>query len=109
MLLFSSRGRHTRLQGDWSSDVCSSDLEVVGYDKLTKVRDITGTVYDASGKVIKRLKNSEIYDQSEIGRASCRERRLKAVEDVRLSEMGGEGWRRLVSLDETSTEHAGVV
>src|ERR1039457_6358290 len=23
---FSSRGRHTRLQGDWSSDVCSSDL-----------------------------------------------------------------------------------
>src|SRR5215467_7293142 len=23
---FSSRSRHTRLQGDWSSDVCSSDL-----------------------------------------------------------------------------------
>src|ERR1039457_1241638 len=26
MLFFSSRRRHTRLQGDWSSDVCSSDL-----------------------------------------------------------------------------------
>src|ERR1022692_599276 len=26
---FSSRRRHTRLQGDWSSDVCSSDLGVV--------------------------------------------------------------------------------
>src|SRR2546426_5552128 len=25
---FSSRRRHTRLQGDWSSDVCSSDLAV---------------------------------------------------------------------------------
>src|SRR5256885_2431942 len=25
-LYFSSRRRHTRLQGDWSSDVCSSDL-----------------------------------------------------------------------------------
>src|SRR5256885_5867730 len=25
MLFFSSRRRHTRLQGDWSSDVCSSD------------------------------------------------------------------------------------
>src|SRR5688500_12681150 len=25
-LFFSSRRRHTRLQGDWSSDVCSSDL-----------------------------------------------------------------------------------
>ena len=25
---FSSRRRHTRLQGDWSSDVCSSDLNI---------------------------------------------------------------------------------
>src|SRR3989454_4734108 len=37
---FSSRRRHTRLQGDWSSDVCSSDLaatldwfDALGYDK----------------------------------------------------------------------------
>src|ERR1022692_4403010 len=28
--VFSSRRRHTRLQGDWSSDVCSSDL-IVNY------------------------------------------------------------------------------
>src|SRR5688500_20164273 len=27
MFFFSSRRRHTRLQGDWSSDVCSSDLD----------------------------------------------------------------------------------
>src|SRR5256885_13135829 len=27
---FSSRRRHTRLQGDWSSDVCSSDLKEIG-------------------------------------------------------------------------------
>src|SRR2546426_3266190 len=27
---FSSRRRHTRLQGDWSSDVCSSDLQFQG-------------------------------------------------------------------------------
>src|SRR5256885_15031996 len=27
-LFFSSRSRHTRLQGDWSSDVCSSDLHL---------------------------------------------------------------------------------
>src|SRR5256885_8181639 len=26
IFFFSSRRRHTRLQGDWSSDVCSSDL-----------------------------------------------------------------------------------
>src|SRR6266850_721369 len=46
---FSSRRRHTRLQGDWSSDVCSSDLlhyrswfrrELAGYvkDVLTDTR-----------------------------------------------------------------------
>src|SRR2546426_4596992 len=29
VFFFSSRRRHTRLQGDWSSDVCSSDLELV--------------------------------------------------------------------------------
>src|SRR5256885_8266326 len=30
VFFFSSRRRHTRLQGDWSSDVCSSDLERQG-------------------------------------------------------------------------------
>src|SRR5207248_3553436 len=29
---FSSRRRHTRSYGDWSSDVCSSDLEGDEYD-----------------------------------------------------------------------------
>src|SRR6266446_2570401 len=29
LFFFSSRRRHTRLQGDWSSDVCSSDLAVI--------------------------------------------------------------------------------
>src|SRR5262249_56609103 len=29
LFFFSSRRRHTRLVSDWSSDVCSSDLEVV--------------------------------------------------------------------------------
>src|SRR5256885_8379441 len=32
---FSSRRRHTRLQGDWSSDVCSSDLTVFGLNALS--------------------------------------------------------------------------
>src|SRR5574337_1483155 len=29
---FSSRIRHTRLSGDWSSDVCSSDLVLDGHE-----------------------------------------------------------------------------
>src|ERR1039457_6867750 len=33
VFFFSSRRRHTRLQGDWSSDVCSSDLGEEGNDQ----------------------------------------------------------------------------
>src|SRR5438477_6709249 len=37
---FSSRGRHTRLTCDWSSDVCSSDLGFakVGLARLSQIR-----------------------------------------------------------------------
>src|SRR5256885_3014360 len=48
---FSSRRRHTRLQGDWSSDVCSSDLgwvlhpeRVAGRAALVRVKLGTGQV-----------------------------------------------------------------
>src|SRR5690606_40571195 len=35
---FSSRRRHTRFSRDWSSDVCSSDLEfVAGHDEISLV------------------------------------------------------------------------
>src|SRR5205807_8229008 len=35
---FSSRRRHTRLQGDWSSDVCSSDLYIDGRQSFSICR-----------------------------------------------------------------------
>ena len=38
--------------------------EVVGYDKLRTIKSFTGVVYDAMGVVIKKLKQSEIYDHS---------------------------------------------
>src|SRR5205807_7033429 len=38
---FSSRRRHTRLQGDWSSDVCSSDLR---FEIVWKTAPTTGEV-----------------------------------------------------------------
>src|SRR5256885_15143368 len=34
---FSSRRRHTRLQGDWSSDVCSSDLVTAGIFMVSRM------------------------------------------------------------------------
>src|SRR5438046_8557873 len=36
---FSSRRRHTRLVSDWSSDVCSSDLDRVGSGQKRAQRD----------------------------------------------------------------------
>src|SRR5256885_6126540 len=42
VFFFSSRRRHTRLQGDWSSDVCSSDLSILalifGYVARSQIR-----------------------------------------------------------------------
>src|SRR5690348_18062527 len=37
VFFFSSRRRHTRWTGDWSSDVCSSDLASVGIVVVTSV------------------------------------------------------------------------
>src|SRR5256885_9171465 len=42
IFFFSSRRRHTRLQGDWSSDVCSSDLRHPQRDALAKRLADTG-------------------------------------------------------------------
>ncbi len=35
---------------------------VVGYDKFTKINNISGNIYDASGKLLKKLKNADITD-----------------------------------------------
>src|SRR3989475_3759609 len=46
---FSSRRRHTRFDCDWSSDVCSSDLETVHRPTCTPVRTRTlSTLFAAS-------------------------------------------------------------
>src|SRR5256885_13181758 len=47
VFFFSSRRRHTRLQGDWSSDVCSSDLNDLGGGGL----DDRGVARDASSGI----------------------------------------------------------
>src|SRR5256885_13059452 len=51
---FSSRRRHTRLQGDWSSDVCSSDLVRPSRDhrenRNPKGRGRTNTNRDGIGR-----------------------------------------------------------
>src|SRR5262245_65364762 len=86
---FSSRRRHTRCLSDWSSDVCSSDLEdKVGIvaDPLRPVKLKVGDhllMDSKSGYLLEKLPKSEVEDLTleevpdigyEIGRASCRER-----------------------------------
>src|SRR5690348_18268867 len=83
---FSSRRRHTRWTGDWSSDVCSSDLPrppVADADRglagvLEHDADGSGAaVLGALGKLA-RVVAAELAAGGlkivEIGRASCRER-----------------------------------
>src|SRR5437879_11319059 len=70
---FSSRRRHTRYIGDWSSDVCSSDLCSTRYFPPI-LRGAVGGKY-----LVLQLPTGEVVTggnllESEIGRASCRER-----------------------------------
>src|SRR5256885_17153898 len=55
---FSSRRRHTRLQGDWSSDVCSSDLHDHPLDQILQFANVPG-VAQAREALHHRLRNGE--------------------------------------------------
>jgi len=55
--------------------------EVIGYDKLSKIRNLSARVYDAEGKLTKKLKNSEINDQSAFdGFSLYSDNRLKHID-----------------------------
>src|SRR3970040_655021 len=47
-IFFSSRRRHTRYIGDWSSDVCSSDLDAATRAGITVVNAPTGNTIAAT-------------------------------------------------------------
>ena len=47
-----------------NSNALSCAKKTLYYDKFSVIKSFKGTVYDAAGKVINRLKSSEIYDQS---------------------------------------------
>ncbi len=53
----------------------------MGYDKLSKITSFKGASYDPAGKLIRRLKSSEIYDQSAFdGFSLYSDNRLKAAQ-----------------------------
>src|SRR5205807_6904704 len=73
---FSSRRRHTRLQGDWSSDVCSSDLFSPASENPNRSYNSRAASFDRRTSSVARRVPSLCPSSStrEIGRASCRER-----------------------------------
>lgn len=55
--------------------------KVLGYSKNIKINNFKGATFDANGKQIKRLKQTEIYDQSAYeGQGSYSDNRLKAAD-----------------------------
>src|SRR5690625_7722009 len=68
LFFFSSRRRHTRWPRDWSSDVCSSDLN---HADISNNYFFNDTCCGGNGRVILSYFRFVVW---EIGRASCRER-----------------------------------
>ncbi len=61
-------------------------IEVIGYDKLTKVTSLSATIYNAVGEPVKRLKNAEILDMSAFdGFSLYSDNRLKAMDLTQAS------------------------
>src|SRR5699024_11799377 len=94
-LFFSSIRRHTRSKRDWSSDVCSSDLNrfAATFAPGSVIKPVTGaiglkngTIKHGDGITINGLTwGKEGWGgNKEIGRASCRERvQLSRGEGIR--------------------------
>ncbi len=54
--------------------------EEVNYDKLSKITNFKATVYDANGTLIRKLKSSEIYDQSAFDGSLYSDNRYKSAD-----------------------------
>src|SRR5688500_19802118 len=96
--VFSSRRRHTRLQGDWSSDVCSSDL-VDDCDTLSAhgAQADAGSGKPAGGVVWSEQGRGEVEEGQTILLAlfqRSEERRVGKECGLRGSEEHGQGQER---------------
>src|SRR5437879_13641604 len=103
MCFFSSRRRHTRYIGDWSSDVCSSDLHCGPLNpreaaRAKRIRQESDHAARKLGEEIHRALTPQGH--GEIGRASCRERvKIWAVSGPKREEV--HNWLRV--LDDRDT------
>src|SRR5690606_39720463 len=82
---FSSRRRHTRFSRDWSSDVCSSDLNLnefwrQAHGRVEHAQRMGDRMSEAIA--IEEFGAYAIENYEQIGRASCRERVKMSVSTV---------------------------
>src|SRR5437763_14444209 len=76
IFFFSSRRRHTRYIGDWSSDVCSSDLPRRSGDEPSRAETAAEETPGAAAPgEASAAEAGRLAEGGQIGRASCRERR----------------------------------
>src|SRR5207237_5742617 len=95
VFFFSSRRRHTRFKCDWSSDVCSSDLDAVVLGGR-----VTLTVEDDGVGLPETLQKNR-----EIGRASCRERVKISVVAVAVKKKKRDKLATSMNIIRAKTEH----
>src|SRR5207248_8375943 len=83
VFFFSSRRRHTRSYGDWSSDVCSSDLsgQAVG-SATSQARQSTSTVV-ASRAATSRASAARRSEERRVGK-ECRSRGGQAEQQKKI-------------------------
>src|SRR5256885_9308495 len=72
---FSSRRRHTRLQGDWSSDVCSSDLHPARWCSSTASAWVRGSALSWAARMRRRSASSRGQDSTDSALSSIRSTR----------------------------------
>src|SRR5256885_9406057 len=85
---FSSRRRHTRLQGDWSSDVCSSDLPEVQQAAMAataapqtfRLSPLAGLYFWGDATAMFRLSRYGIWQITPVVRRSEERREGKSVD-----------------------------
>src|SRR5256885_12336409 len=67
-VVFASRPRHTRLQGDWSSDVCSSDLGLLllAQEEVQLVDSVDRPVPGDLGSAHARERGVEVRDVDDL-------------------------------------------
>src|SRR5256885_17143303 len=108
IFFFSSRRRHTRLQGDWSSDVCSSDLltaatlrAVPGADDGARPRGPAGV--RQRGNARQRAGAWSARERSEEGRVGKEGRSRGAPDHLKKKKKRTRGGRRTRTAGETHT------